>query len=158
MAPAASTHFVAATVADADAIRTMVRAAYSKWVPVVGREPRPMATDYATAVLDYDVDLLYRDAELVGVIQMKLHPDHLWVQNVAVAPQWHGQGYGRQLLSHAQDRAMKAGLPELRLLTNEAFVSNIVLYERFGFTLDRKEPFHLGGFSVYMSKRLVASG
>lgn len=155
MSADSATQFAPATIGHAEAIRALVRAAYAKWVPVVGREPRPMATDYAQAVQDFDVDLLYYAGELVGVIQLKQHPDHLWVQNVAVAPLWHGRGFGRQLLAHAQAKALAAGCNELRLLTNEAFVSNITLYERFGFTLDRKEPFHLGGFSVYMSKKLA---
>lgn len=31
--------------ADATAIRDIVRAAYAKWVPVIGREPLPMRAD-----------------------------------------------------------------------------------------------------------------
>lgn len=30
---------------DAIAIRALVRAAYARWVPVIGREPRPMQAD-----------------------------------------------------------------------------------------------------------------
>ncbi|RVC49448.1 GNAT family N-acetyltransferase, partial [Mesorhizobium sp. M00.F.Ca.ET.038.03.1.1] len=34
--------FRTAEAADAAAIRDIVRAAYAKWVPVIGREPLPM--------------------------------------------------------------------------------------------------------------------
>ena len=30
---------------DAEAIRDLVRAAYAKWVPLIGREPMPMKED-----------------------------------------------------------------------------------------------------------------
>ena len=31
-----------ATLADVGAVQTLVRQAYAKWVPLIGREPRPM--------------------------------------------------------------------------------------------------------------------
>jgi len=37
-------------MADASAIRALTREAYAKWVPVIGREPKPMMADYAKAV------------------------------------------------------------------------------------------------------------
>jgi hypothetical protein len=34
-----------ATAADAGAIRDLTREAYAKWVPLIGREPKPMTAD-----------------------------------------------------------------------------------------------------------------
>ena len=39
-----------ATPADASAVRDLTRAAYARWVPVIGREPGPMNADYDLAV------------------------------------------------------------------------------------------------------------
>lgn len=39
-----------ATVQDADAIKRMVVAAYSKYVERIGREPAPMTTDYHAVI------------------------------------------------------------------------------------------------------------
>jgi len=44
--------------ADVDAIRTLTREAYAKWVPVIGREPLPMRVDYAAAIKEHRFDLL----------------------------------------------------------------------------------------------------
>ena len=41
---------VRATKGDADAVRSLVRSAYAKWIPVIGREPKPMGADYEHAV------------------------------------------------------------------------------------------------------------
>jgi hypothetical protein len=45
--------------ADAADIRELVRSAYAKWIPVIGREPVPMAADYDQAVRENMVDLLF---------------------------------------------------------------------------------------------------
>ena len=138
---------------DVQAVRELVLAAYSKWVPVIGREPRPMFADYELAVREHEIALLHADAVLVGVIEMIGRPDHLWIENIAVAPQAQGKGYGKTLLRLAEQLASKRGFPEVRLLTNEACETNIALYQRIGFAVDRKEPF-MGGMTVYMSKKL----
>jgi len=139
---------------DVDAIRTLVRAAYVKWVPLIGREPMPMRVDYAAAIAEHDFDLLCDGDTIVGLIETEHRPDHLWIENVAVHPDRQGQGLGKKLLKWAEKRAEVAGTGELRLLTNEAFEANIKLYNKVGYRIDRTEPFHLGGTTVYMSKRI----
>ena len=139
---------------DVDAIRTLVRAAYAKWVPILGREPGPMLADYATTIDERDFDLLLDGDALVGLIETEHKADHLWIENIAVHPERHGQGLGKRLLKWAEKRAEVAGTGELRLLTNQAMEANIKLYKKVGYKIDRTEPFHLGGTTVYMSKRI----
>jgi GNAT superfamily N-acetyltransferase len=86
---------VPATAADADAVRCLTRDAYAKWVLLIGREPLPMLADYAAAVRDHRIDLVYRDGILVGLIEMIPESDHLLIENVAVSPAFQGQGLGR---------------------------------------------------------------
>lgn len=139
---------------DAAAIRDVVRAAYAGWVPVIGREPLPMRVDYDIALREHDFDVLTEDGRILGVIATGRRADHLWIENVAVAPQAQGRGFGRRLLAHAEERARAAGLGEVRLLTNGAFAANVALYRSLGYGVDREEPF-MGGTTVYMSKRLA---
>ena len=139
---------------DAEAIRNLVRAAYAKWVPLIGREPMPMKVDYAVAIAEHDFDLLSDGDTIVGLIETEHRPDHLWIENVAVHPDRQGQGLGKKLLKWVEKRAEVAGTGELRLLTNEAFEANIRLYKKIGYKIDRTEPFHLGGTTVYMSKKI----
>jgi hypothetical protein len=75
-----------AVIEDAAAIRDLTRAAYTKWLPVIGREPKPMGADYDAAVRRHHIDLLFRNGELVGLIEMIARTDHLLIENVAVAP------------------------------------------------------------------------
>jgi ribosomal protein S18 acetylase RimI-like enzyme len=138
---------------DAPALRQLVRAAYAKWVPLIGREPMPMTADYDKAVRDHEIDLLYAEGSLVALIEMIPKPNHLFIENVAVAPEHQGRGFGRYLLNHAEVKARQANRPELRLLTNQAFDANIRLYQSVGYRIDRTEAF-MGGITVYMSKAI----
>jgi ribosomal protein S18 acetylase RimI-like enzyme len=140
--------------ADAAAIREVTRAAYAKWVPVVGREPRPMNADYDAAVRGYLIDLLHQDDELAGLIEMHPEKDHLYIQNIAVSPAFQGRGYGRTLLAHAEEIARSLGLKEVRLSTNQRFTDSVRLYRRFGYRVDREEVEQLRGVVLYMSKSL----
>ncbi|TGV12537.1 GNAT family N-acetyltransferase [Mesorhizobium sp. M8A.F.Ca.ET.173.01.1.1] len=149
-----SIRFRPAEPADAAAITDIVRAAYARWVPVIGREPLPMRADYDKAVAEHPFDLAVEDGRIVGMIETLLADDHLWVENVCVAPQAQGRGIGRLLLERVETKARAAGRAELRLLTNGAFEANVSLYRKLGYTIDREEPF-LNGTTVYMSKRLV---
>lgn len=140
-----------ATAEDAGAVRSLTRDAYSKWVPIIGREPKPMTADYAEAVRKHRIDLLYLDDTLAALIEMVPESDHLLIENVAVAPAFQGGGLGRQLMAHAEQVAGSLGLPEIRLYTNEQFAGNVRLYRKLGYRIDRQEEFR-GGITVYMSK------
>ncbi|MBR0661810.1 GNAT family N-acetyltransferase [Neoroseomonas oryzicola] len=153
MAPVTPTALRLATPADAGEIREIVRAAYARWVPLIGREPMPMRVDYDQALREHRFDLLQRGPRILALIETMLEPDHLWIENVAVRPELQGQGLGRRLLAHAEELARAARRTELRLLTNGDFAANIALYERSGYVVTSREPF-MGGTTVYMRKAL----
>jgi GNAT superfamily N-acetyltransferase len=111
------------------------------------------AADYERAVVMYTIDVLIVDGALVGLVETILRPDHLWIENVAVAPEQQGRGFGRLLLAHAEQRALVAERFEIRLQTNQAFAANLALYAKLAYTIDRTEPFR-GGTIVHMSKRI----
>lgn len=143
-----------ATPPDATAVRDLTRAAYAKWVSVIGREPGPMNADYDLAVRDHRVDLLHIGSELAALIEMRPEVDHLLIVNVAVSPAHQGHGYGRALLTHAEELARSLGLREVRLYTDGNFTDNVELYKHVGYQVDREEVHPQFGPAVYMSKRL----
>jgi GNAT superfamily N-acetyltransferase len=135
------------------ALRDLARAAYAKWVPVLGREPRPMQADYEAAIKTFRFDVIEVDGRIAASIQTEPRDGHFWVESVAVAPELQGQGVGRRLLAHAEALARAAGFSEMRLLTNGKMVDNRRLYARVGYIEDLEEPFG-DGTVVYLSKRL----
>lgn len=139
---------------DVDAVRSLVRRAYAQWIPVIGREPLPMTADYEKAVRAHEIDLLHAEGHLVALIEVFAAADHLFIENIAVSPEYQGKGLGHRLLDHAEAKAKGMGFWELRLLTNQAFATNVRLYRSVGFRIDRTEPHFGGGTTVYMSKTL----
>jgi ribosomal protein S18 acetylase RimI-like enzyme len=142
-----------AAAADAAAVRALTREAYAKWVPLIGREPKPMQADYEHAVEAHRIDLALLGGVLVGLIETIDQPDHLLIENVAVAPAFQGRGLGKRLMAHAEQLAAAQDHAEIRLYTNARFAENVALYRRLGYRVDREEAGPLG-VTVYMSKRL----
>ena len=58
-----------AVAADVARIRALTRAAYAKWVAVIGREPLPMQADYEWALREHAIDLLIVGGALAGLIE-----------------------------------------------------------------------------------------
>lgn len=141
--------------ADAAIVRDLTREAYAKWVPLIGREPKPMTADYGHAVQRHLVDMLYLDGELAGLIEIIPEADHMLIENLAVSPAFQGRGLGQHLLSHAEALTASLGHTEIRLYTNQRFEANVAFYLKRGYRLDREEPFPGGSVVVHMSKRLA---
>lgn len=136
---------------DAAVIRALTRAAYAKWIPVLGREPMPMQADYEIAVRDHMIDLLFCRDVLTGLIELKREVNHLLIVNVAVQPLFQKGGYGRLLLAHAEKVALALGITEVRLYTGKLMVENVQMYQRAGYSVYREEPFK-DTVAVHMKK------
>jgi molybdopterin-guanine dinucleotide biosynthesis adapter protein len=140
-----------ATADDAEAIRALTRAAYAKWIPAIGREPLPMQADYDKAVRNHWIDVVEDNKTIIALIECIPRADHLFIENIAVSEQHQGQGLARHLVNHATQRALRAGLPMLKLITNKAFGPNVEMYLHLGFEIEREEAFR-GGMVVHFRK------
>jgi GNAT superfamily N-acetyltransferase len=147
-----------ATPADANAVRDLSRAAYAKWVPLIGREPLPMTADYDRAIANHIIDLLEDDGQLLALIEMIEQEDHLLVENIAVRPDQQGTGLGDWLLGHAEGIARSLNLEEMRLYTNAAFTSNVAFYEKRGYEEYKRGAIVPGTTTVFMRKRISRMG
>lgn len=143
-----------ADASDADAIRTLTREAYAKWIAVTGREPLPMRIDYSQALKTHRFDLLYAGGKLAALIETVPDGEALLIVNVAVATAMQGHGFGTLLLKHAEELAVSAGLKRARLYTNKLFTDNIRMYEARGYRFDREERLN-NGVSIHMSKAIT---
>ena len=119
-----------AMATDAAAIRELTRAAYARWVPLIGREPKPMTANYEEALARHRFDLAYIEGTLAALFETVREADHLLVENVAVSPSFQGRGLGRKLMAHAETLAKAMGFDTIRLYTNQRFAENIALYRR----------------------------
>jgi ribosomal protein S18 acetylase RimI-like enzyme len=143
-----------ATAADLPALRRLARRAYSRYVARIGARPGPMDADRAAAVAAGRVHVVGGDPPAAAVV-LAPHADHLEVAEVTVDPAAQGTALGRRLLAHAEAVARDAGLAEVRLHTNARMAENLALYDRLGFTVERRA--RRDGFErVFLRKPLTA--
>ncbi|UQU61419.1 GNAT family N-acetyltransferase [Couchioplanes caeruleus] len=122
-----------ATASDVDTLRRLTAAAFEKYVPRLGRDPKPMHNDYREAVSAGRVWVAVAAGEIVGLALLVPHEDHLLLDTVAVSPDAQGRGVGGRLLELADEQARQAGRPEVRLCTNEVMTENLAYYPRRGY-------------------------
>ncbi len=151
--PAQSVELRRAGPADVAAISACVNAAYTKWIPRVGRKPWPMMQDYAAIVADGMTHVASLEAELVGVLVLAISDEGFLIENVAVHPQHAGRGIGGRLLGFAEQQAKALGYGSVYLYTNELMSDNIALYAKRGYReYERRQE---DGFRrVFMRKQL----
>ena len=143
-----------ATIDEHEAVAAVVDAAYSKWIPVIGRKPRPMLADYQKLVADGVVYVIAPEDEIIAVLVIWPVDDAMLIENICVHPGQQRGGVGRALMDFAEMKAGEAGLKQMRLLTNAKFEVNIAYYLRLGYVETRREPMSDGGQVVYMHKNL----
>lgn len=138
---------------DAPSVTALVRAAYARWVPRLGREPAPMTEDGPGLIAAGAVSLLEAAGRLLGVLVLIPEADALLIENVAIGPDAQGRGLGGLLLAEAERVARESGRRRVRLYTNAAMTENIDFYAGRGFVETRRATEH-GLHRVYMEKPL----
>jgi GNAT superfamily N-acetyltransferase len=138
---------------EAPALRDLVRAAYAKYVPRLGREPAPMLDDYAARIAARQAWVLEEAGALVGALILEDEPDALMLYNIAVSPNAQGIGVGKRLMAFTEAEARRRGYLLLKLYTNEKMVENVAMYPRLGFTETHRGS-EAGHRRVYFEKRL----
>jgi ribosomal protein S18 acetylase RimI-like enzyme len=119
--------------ADLDAIRAIVREAYARYIPRIGREPAPMTADYGALVDAREVRVATDTDVVVGVLVVRPVEGALHLENVAVSDRAKGRGIGRALVAYAEDEARALGLGAVELYTNAKMTENLSLYPHLGY-------------------------
>ncbi|MET9802672.1 GNAT family N-acetyltransferase [Streptomyces sp. NPDC006368] len=125
-----------ATADDVPRVKTVVDAAYHRYIARMGRVPGPMRADHAADVAAGKV--FVTGDPVVGLVVLRTEADHLYLDNIAVHPDAQGAGVGRRLLSFVEERAHELGLPEVRLLTHALMRENRAMYARYGYEVDER--------------------
>src|SRR5580693_33353 len=118
---------------DVDVLRAIAAAAYQPYVARIGRLPAPVTADYDQAVRSGQTWVAVQDGQISGFVVLVAEPGYLLVENLAVRPADQGRGIGSRLLARAEQHALRLGLSEIRLYTNEAMTENLAYYPRRGY-------------------------
>jgi ribosomal protein S18 acetylase RimI-like enzyme len=122
-----------ATADDAARLGEIARAAYAKYVPRMGREPRPMLADFAAFIAAGFAVVIESAGKTSGYLIGWPEAGAYFIDNVAVDPARQGEGLGRKLLEYSAAQAQRLNLPAVRLYTNVTMTENLAIYRHFGF-------------------------
>ena len=122
-----------ATADDLYEVRACARAAYAHYVERIGREPAPMVADFGASIARGELDVIEVEGTLAGYVVFYPQDDHLHLENVAVDPDFQGQGIGYRLIEYVERRAGELGYDRIELYTNAKMTENLALYPKLGF-------------------------
>lgn len=142
-----------AVTADTQAVMAVVEAAYTHYIARIGKRPGPMDDDYAARIAAGQTWVLDRDGMIAGILVLEETADGFLLDNIAVRPEFHGQGLGRILIAFTEAEAKRRGFTAIRLYTHALMTENIALYTRLGFN-ETGRVTEKGFDRVYMEKPL----
>jgi N-acetylglutamate synthase-like GNAT family acetyltransferase len=113
-------------------------------IPILRQaEESELALRWSLANLSDTVYRMDADGQLVGAATMQWRGDPCEIMELAIAPQRHGQGLGKQLVAWLIDEARRRGKRQLLVGTANSSISNIAFYQKCGLRMDhiRKDYF-----------------
>lgn len=118
---------------DEQAVVACVQEAYRLYLERMDAPPAPLLDDYRALIARGVVHVAVHRGAVRGLIVAWPEVDHLYIDNIAVAPEFQGTGVGQKLLAFADELARRADRSEIRLYTNEVMTENVEYYPRRGF-------------------------
>jgi len=122
-----------ATPEDSKYLKNCMESAYSTYQERMGgaRLP-PMNVDYLSEIKNFPTWVVESEGRILGGLIMVFGIDQASIANVAVNPEFQGQGIGGELMRFAESKAREKGYIELQLATHVLLEENISLYRHLG--------------------------
>ena len=124
-----------ANVDDAQDLKQIMVAAYVGYEQrVSGMRLPPMDLDYHAEITDYSTWVAESDGHIVGGLTMIFETEYASIANIAVHPEFQGQGLGKGLMTFADHQAKQKNLTQIRLATHVLLKENQSLYLHLGWS------------------------
>lgn len=143
---------------DALAVQLCCEEAFGRYVSLIGKKPAPMCYDYLNEISNHVVFVASNGVKIVGFVLIKDDgEDYMWMDVLAVSPEFSGKGIGRRLISYCENYILQKGKRECRLYTNVKFERTCGIYAQQGYEI--YDIVNEKGYErYYMKKELGNSG
>jgi GNAT superfamily N-acetyltransferase len=140
-------------LSDLDAVTHCIEEAYASYVLRIGKRPTSVDTNFGPLLRNGCVWVLECDGTVVALMVLIEREESIEIRSVAVLPEYQRQGFGGQLMAHAEQVACDSGWTTLRLYTNARLPELVTYYARLGYReTERKQE--SGYDRVFMMKSL----
>ena len=139
-----------ALIDDAAGLQACMQAAYARYQERMGghRLP-PMDLDYQHEISHYPVWVVAANGKILGGLVMDFGHGKASIANIAINPEFQGQGIGGKLMQFAEAKAREQRFAEVHLTTHVLLEENVALYRHLGWQeISRDES------RVYMKKAI----
>jgi N-acetylglutamate synthase-like GNAT family acetyltransferase len=148
-----------ATLADAQAISTILRQAFVEFEPLYTpggfAATTPTAEQIEARWDEGPVWIALLDGKIVGTVSAVPKGDSLYIRSMAVLPEARGHHVGERLLDQAESYAHEHGLVRLFLSTTPFLDRAIALYEKYGFQRKSSGPQDLFGTPIFSMEKFL---
>ena len=122
-----------ATHEDSGGLQECMETAYASYQNrMSGERLPPMDIDYSLEIKDFPSWVAEFSGKIVGGLTMMFEDDCASIANIAVHPEFQGQGLGGGLMKFAETMAKEKNYSELRLATHILLTENVTLYLHLG--------------------------
>lgn len=143
-------HIRRAKPEDAEAFANCMTTAYTVYLDrMKGKRLPPMDVDYLSEIRDYPSWVAECNGKIAGGLIMMFEEEYASIANIAVHPDYQGQGLGGGLLKFAEAAAHSRKYSEIRLATHILLTENVSLYLHLGWTEINRDFTR-----VYMRKKI----
>jgi N-acetylglutamate synthase-like GNAT family acetyltransferase len=121
-----------AVVGDAVELKNCMTLAYAPYQHrMEDKRLPPMDLDYSSEIRNFPTWVLEQDGSIVGGLTMNFASAHASIANIAIHPEFQGQGLGSGLMNFAETKARELNFTELRLVTHVLLTENVSLLYPF---------------------------
>lgn len=122
-----------ATLEDSESLKKCMVLAYAPYQERMGGERLPPTDiDYSSEIENYPVWVVESQGHILGGLIMVFEDGRSSIANIAIDPNYQGQGIGGRLMKFAESKAKEKNSSELRLATHVLLSENISLYRHLG--------------------------
>ena len=136
---------------DAEGLADCMLAAYMVYASRLGgKSLPPLTVDYEEEIRSSPVWLAESEGRLAGGLILTPEESYMTIANVAVHPEFQGQGLGRALMDFGEEEAKRQGYSEMRPATHVLLTENLSLYSHLGWSETGRDESR-----VYMGKKIT---
>ncbi len=135
---------------DAAGLKNCMTAAYLGYQDrMKGVRLPPMDIDYLDEINNYPTWVMESEGFILGGLIMVWGEDSASIANIAVNPEYQGQGIGGELMSFALSMGKQKSCTEMQLTTHVLLTENIAFYRHLGWEETARD-----GSRVFMRKSI----
>lgn len=129
---------------DSGGLKACMESAYAGYqARMGGRRLPPMDVDYLSEIENYPVWVVESEGCIIGGLIMDFDSGRASIANIAVSPDFQGQGIGGRLMQYAEATAREKSFSELHLATHVLLEENLSLYRHLGWQETGRDEFRV---------------